>query len=298
MIELPPYIWTGIFKVLEVLVVGLILGTFASRYQKRKEIELRVKADILLKRLDSLERVNKMNCKLYTTVAPSIKEQAILMEYVDIINLPFKKIECEYRGIISSQEEFDKYYHEITQMVAQERIHFDYDIDNIISEYTNYLTQIKMIMDAYWDTVDGDLGKVNLAFRIVGVALQNDFNRFYSKIDQSIAKQMRKISLSYKDQYFKRNFKRTHYRLSVRLEKHLGKDGLKGRISSYIYYEYLHRDHGASVLLGCIKEIILVLMYIYYSDMYNVDEIQDMAEDDRLELIRVVHSKFVSNYHA
>lgn len=293
--NISPYIWTGIFKVLEILVVGLILGLFASRYQKRKEIELKIKANLLLKRLEALEKVSKANCKLHNTIAPSAEEQVLLFEYIDRLRLPFEEV--DYRKLMSSQVEFDSYYEEVTQLLANERVYFDYDIERIVSEYINFLSEIKCFMDAFWDTTGGDLIKVNLGFRIFGVVLQGDFNRFYAKIDQTIAKQMRRVSLSYKDQYFKKNTKKAHYNLTLYLERYLEESSFRGKVSRKIYFGYLHKNYGNSHLLRFASELHVVLMFIYYYDKYSIEEFDKLPDEQKEKLANDYQTKFKLNLH-
>lgn len=295
MIEFSLYIWTGIFKVLEVLVVGLILGLFATKYQKRKEVELKVKGNLLLKRLEALEKINKINCELYNILAPAPEEQILIYKYIE--GSKFSEMDIEYPIFMWSQDNFDDYYKRLTQLAMHERIYFDYDIEEKISEYSNYLTKIKLIMDAYWDTEKGDLIKIDFAFSLLGVALQQDFKRFHGTIDQSIAKQMRNISLSYKDLYFKNSFRKAHYKLIKRLEKYLEYSGFKGKISRKIYYGYVYRNYGNSTLINLNSEILNLLMYIHYSDTYSIEEFDNLPDDEIKQLLRDFHNQFISNYH-
>lgn len=295
MIELSPYIWTGFFKVLEVLVVGLILGLFATKYQKRKEVELKVRSNLLLRRLEALEKVHKMNCELYSFIAPDLKEQSFIYKYIDGTRFPILNI--EYRKCMTSQVDFDDYYKRLAQLIQFESIYFDYDIKEKASEYLNYLSEIKMIMDAYYDVEQADVYKVDFAFKVLGVALQQDFNRFYGVIDQSIAKQLRRISLSYKDQYFKGGIKKAHYNFALYLEKYLKDKGWKGNLSRKIYYGYVYKRYGNSVLLNYIGDVHNVLMYIHYSDIYSVEEFDNLPEIEIKNLIEGFYNQFKLNYH-
>lgn len=295
MVELSPYIWTGIFKVLEVLVVGLILGLFATKYQKRKEVELKVKSNILLRRLEALEKVHKINCELYSFIAPNLEEQGFINEYIDGTRFPVLNI--EYRRCMTSQVDFDDYYKRLSQLIQFESIYFDYDIKEKLSEYLNYLSEIKMIMDAYYDVEQADVYKVDFAFKVLGVALQLDFNRFYGLIDQSIAKQLRSISLSYKDQYFKGGIKKAHYNFALYLEKYLKDEGWKGNLSRKIYYGYVYKHYGKSVLLNYIGDVHNVLRYIHYSDTYSVKDFDNLPDDKIKDLIVEFNNQFILNYH-
>jgi len=55
---LSPLIWKGIFSFLNVFIVGLLLALFATKYQKRKEVEIQIEGEILKLRLKAYERIN------------------------------------------------------------------------------------------------------------------------------------------------------------------------------------------------------------------------------------------------
>ena len=295
--SIPPYIWSGIFKLLQVLGVGLILGWFASRYQKRKEVEIKIKGNLLQKRLTTLEKVNHLNSEIYHTIAPPIPIQP---DYISLLNkFDFPIYELEYSKFFDNETAFDDYYSRLGQLIIDEHIFFDYDIDRHLSEYQNYLTEIKLLLDAFCDVEHNkNADKINKAYKCFGLLFQHDLRRFYVIIDQSIAKQMRKISLAYKDQYFKRIYNNIHYKLSLQSEKHLKEQNIKGKISRKIYYNYLYSHYGNSVLLRNVEYAIALLMYIHYSDKYTIQQFEGLPEEKKLELIKTFDVQFRMNYHA
>jgi len=295
--NIPPYIWTGIFKLLQILGIGLILGLFASRYQKRKEVEIKVKGNLLLKRLEALEKVNHLNNEIFHKIAPSAYVQVSYLSLLERFSFPID--ELEYAFFCDSEAAFDDYYKRLGRLISNERIFFDYDIDRRLSEYQNYLTEIKVILDAYCDVVQNGISdKINIVYKFFGVIFQQDFNRFHALIDQSIAKKMRKISLAYKDQYFKRASNKIHYKLSMQCEKHLNTKNLKGKISQKIYYNYVYSNYGNSVLIRNIQNALLILMYFYYSDRYTIEQFDNLPEEERTNLIKSFHAQYMMNYHA
>ncbi len=295
--SIPPYIWSGIFKLLQVLGVGLILGWFASRYQKRKEVEIKIKGNLLQKRLTTLEKVNHLNSEIYHTIAPPIPIQP---DYISLLNkFDFPIYELEYSKFFDNETAFDDYYSKLGQLIIDEHIFFDYDIDRHLSEYQNYLTEIKLLLDAFCDVEHNEnTDKINNAYKCFGLLFQHDLRRFYAIIDLSIAKQIRKISLAYKDQYFKRIYNNIHYKLSLLSEKHLKEQNKKGKISRKIYYNYLYSHYGNSILLQNVEYAIVLLMYIHYSDKYTIQQFEDLPEEKKSELIKTFDVQFRMNYHA
>ncbi len=103
-LSIPEFIWELIFKVIEVLAVGLILGAFASHYQKRKEYEIKIKSEILKLRLAAYERIAKMTYKIYNLIAPSYQDQIKLGQLLD--GQPYKFTNLEYSSSLSKSAMF------------------------------------------------------------------------------------------------------------------------------------------------------------------------------------------------
>lgn len=56
---LSPLIWkVSIILLSGVFIVGLLLALFATKYQKRKEVEIQIEGEILKLRLKAYERIN------------------------------------------------------------------------------------------------------------------------------------------------------------------------------------------------------------------------------------------------
>jgi len=78
-LNMPPYVWKGIFEVVKILLAGIVLGTFASKYQKRKEVEMQVKGKILKARIDSLEKID--NIMIEKEIIESINFEELSQKY-------------------------------------------------------------------------------------------------------------------------------------------------------------------------------------------------------------------------
>lgn len=83
---LSPLIWKGIFSFLNVFIVGLLLALFATKYQKRKEVEIQIEGEILKLRLKAYERINVFLGRLYQHIAPPAYQEVEYEVYLDGFN--------------------------------------------------------------------------------------------------------------------------------------------------------------------------------------------------------------------
>ncbi|WP_418214702.1 hypothetical protein [Bacteroides difficilis] len=303
-LSIPEFIWELIFKVIEVLAVGLILGAFASHYQKRKEYEIKIKSEILKLRLAAYERIAKMTYKIYNLIAPSYQDQIKLGQLLD--GQPYKFTNLEYSSFFQNQQCFDEYYREIGAIAGEEKVYFDYPMEECVSQYMEYLTEIKELLDAFVDTEHIINNKfddktiqqhINLAYQVVGIALQRDFARFYAIIDKKIAFQLRHIHLNYEDQYLKRSYNKIRRKLIVWLEKYISQTNWIGRQATWAYYHLFYSLYGNSQLLHYPQYLCIMFMYIHYSNKFSRDEFDNLPKDIQHKYINKFHTIFNSQYH-
>ena len=303
-LNIPPYIWKDIFPILKVLGVGLLLAFFAAKYQKRKEIEIKIKGEVLKLRLRAYVKINVMLSEIQHLIAPSLYKQGEYIKMLDGFDFLFKYV--EYTSFFNSEETFDDYYCRLQNLLNEEHIYLEYEIEQKLLEMINYFSEIKMMLDAFCDTEHSDGWKlsekvvndhIQMAYQTTGVALQNDMNRFYCQMDKLIAKQMRNISLSYKDAYLKRWHDYVHKFFAKNLEPYIEDKGCWGKVSQFFYFRILFPSYGNSLLIKNIPRLITALMFIHYSNEYTRDEFDKLNEDDIQKKIQMFYSIYMLNYH-
>jgi len=303
-LSIPEFIWELIFRVVEILAVGLILGVFASRYQKRKEYEIKIKGEILKHRLAAYERIARMTYKIYNLIAPAYQQQK---KYEKMLyGLPFKYIYVEYSSFFQSEESFDEYYNEVSTIIREEKIYFDYPMEECLSQYLEYLTELKQFLDAFVDLeniADNELDEniikqhIEFAYQAIGIVLQNDFALFYKDIDQRISHQLRNIKLNYEDMYFRSRIDKFRRKFICWLERNLKNNSWFGHKTKWIYFHLIYKLYGNSQLIRYPQYVVLLLMYIHYSDKFTCEEFDNLPDSIRMDYIQRFHAMFVHEYH-
>lgn len=200
--DMPKYVWDGIFVVIEVLVVGLLLAYMASKYQHRKEVEWKLRGNLLEKRFESYKKVSSFVYALANQHDPTeeeLKDIDALLEH-PIIAVPVVK----YADIFTSEKKFRDFRFRLDQLIAQEKLFLDYPM-------LLHLEQMRFYFDAMGDVVEDFIRvqhnpknkftsaqikrHIDIGLKAFGVALNNDMSKMYGVSDQLLAERMRDIEM-------------------------------------------------------------------------------------------------------
>lgn len=280
-LNIPSYIWKGIFSLAKVLGAGLLLAFFATKYQKREEIELQVKANVLKLQLETYVRLNALYAEIQTVIAPPLKMEAFFDSIIDTETMGVKYM--EYSSLFDSEEKFDDFYHRIVSINYSDHIYMQYSVSQKLQEFIGYLSEVKLFMDAFCDTEhalykeDEKIANdhIRLGYQLTGICLQNDLTRFYGQMDQMLAYEVSHISLSYRSHYLKSIKDRLMKPLCEYLERYMDEDNWKGQLAGWFYYHTIFRTYGNSVLLVRMPTITMHLAYIHSSHKVAPEEWYD-----------------------
>ena len=302
-LNIPSYIWNGLFSLFKVLGAGLLLAVFATKYQKRKEIELQVKANVLKLQLETYVKLNALYAEIQTQIAPPLHMEDFFDGIIDKETMGVKYM--EYTSFFDSEEKFDDFYHRLVSIHNSDHIYMQYSVIQKLKEFISYLTEIKEFMDAFCDTehyvYKGDdemIAKehIRLGYQLTGICLQNDLTRFYGQMDQMLAYEVSHISLSYRSHYFKSIKDRIMKPLCEYLERYMDEDNWKGRLTGWFYYHMIFRTYGNSVLIMRMPTITMHLAYIHSSHKVTPEEWYENQDRTRSLLDEFYHV-FKSNLH-
>lgn len=200
--QMPKYIWDDIFVVIEVLVVGLLLAYMATKYQHRKEVEWKLRGNLLEKRFESYKKICSFIYALANQHAPTEDEQKDIDRLLEhpILNIPAVK----YADIFASEQKFRDFRFQLDQLIAQEKLFLDYPM-------LLHLEQMRFYFDAMGDVVEDFIRvqcnpqnrftaaqikkHIDIGLKAFGVALNNDMSKMYGVTDRFLAERMRDIEM-------------------------------------------------------------------------------------------------------
>ncbi len=283
---IPEFVWSMIFNVAEVLFVGLIIGVFALRYQKRKEYETQLKGERLKMGIRSMEKLSELNCELTREVAPPFYLQKSYRDFID--GTPFPTNSIEYLSVFASPEDFDAYFHSVSEFYRKNKIFVDQRIEHTLDEYLSYLSQLKRLLDAFCDAEHQNALKVSdkaitqhisMAYNLCGIMLLNDFRHFYGYIDRQIVWEMNHLDLSYKNFYFRSKWAKAKGWIFLKLSPYMEDENIRGKAARFVCSKCLNRRMGSSLLVRYGNYIVLVFMKIHYSSKYSIKEMDEWDDE-------------------
>lgn len=300
---MPEYVWTSIFQITEILGVGLILGFFASHYQKRKETEYYLQGELAKNRIDSYKNIIGIISGIYNSIAPPLEKQLLFEELLD--GMPFRIVQTTYPTFLSGEKEFDEYYKAVSGLCIREHIFLDAKVEYSLNGYLGYLSELKQMLDAFCDVMRDKEGsaeedrqlQINLAYRCFGIALSQDFGRYYSKLDETISDKVKHLQIGFRGKRLRLKIVAMNNRISDILFRNMKTGGKVKTKLSWWLFRLLFRSKLDYMLTAYPDYLIVLLMRIYYSDSYTVEEFDSLPADRRDLLIEKFHQAFISQLH-
>lgn len=272
------------FEILNIVVPSTILALFALHYNLRKKTEIRIETELAKQRIRAYESIHSAFCKLGATQTPPLKEQSQIEHIIAFYD--FCDIGIDYATVFSSETDFDAFYKEVQEAIANNSILLDYDTEQQANSSLGILSEIKMCLDAFSDAErmhrinepepKNAQRKIDYAYQLAGILLKNDLNRSFLTMEDALSKQMSNIEVVPSHRYFKRLWRWVCERLAyVAL---LGSK-VRYRIISvpceHIMFFFLGRHR--SLFAQQMLQFHSLLQYIDVSDRYTFHQYQNLS---------------------
>ena len=202
---LPPSIWNFVFLVARYVIAALLLAYLTGVYVKKVDIHTDIKGYVLEWRIDTYKDIHRWVMKLQSIIAaPSQNEE----QYNNILALTKFKIGyqgMEYASFFDTPERLLSMEMELNRMLNKEENFIDYSLKNKLYDFQCWLDDVIMFYGAFYHTEndkrwknDAQTVKANClkASKLIGIALQEDVNRYYKELDELLRERLRNISIS------------------------------------------------------------------------------------------------------
>ena len=200
--QAPKYIWENIFAVLDVLVVGLLLAYIASRYQYRKEVEWKLRGDLLEKRVGSYQKISSFIYDLANQHDPTEQEEEQMEGLLGKLDLNIPAV--KYADIYSSLEKFNDFRTRLDLLITQEKLFLDYPTLLHLEKLRFYFDTVSEAIDGFIEAEHNPINKfssaqlgkhIDIGLKSFGVAMNNDMSKWYGITDQLLAERMRNLEI-------------------------------------------------------------------------------------------------------
>lgn len=290
-------VWVDIFSLLKVLVPGLVMVCFGAYYQLRKKTEIAVKVEIARFRITAYEDIVETFSKLANIVSPTLQDETKLKFILS--NYGYMDFSTSYSLIIGTERGFDSFYDDISTKLKENEIYLDYKVNKQCLNAIGVFTELKQFLDAFSDTekylnkgktVKKTQEKIDFAYQLTAVFLQNEINKASLLASDVIAGQINGIRVSYR-KYRIRKLAYKLYEVVLRIaETYMEAPSWRGWLSSKILYKSL-KDRFS--LITKIPMLVEIFAYLHVSDKYPPSAYFSMDKEKRIK----VSSDFMKCYY-
>lgn len=199
---LPKYIWDSVFATIEVLVVGLLLALIASKYQHRKEVEWRLRGDLLKKRIESYQKVSTLIYSLANQTEASEEEMEKMSDLLDYSQ--FICLTDRYAEIFVSESNYNQFRENLDNLIAQEKLFLDYRTLLHLEKMRLYFDEMDGMIKHFIRgennssgnfTGEKNIENIEFGLKSLGMALNNDMSKWYGLTDRMLADKILHLEL-------------------------------------------------------------------------------------------------------
>lgn len=292
-LNISPEIWNVIFLIIRYVLVALLLAYIANVYAKRKNIHTDIKGRVLEWRVSTYKSIHRWAMKFRSLIAAPSQDEDHFKSILAPTRFKIGYQGMEYASFFDSPERLFQFGIEFNRMLNKDEKFIDYSLQHRLIEFQYWLDDLIMFYGAFTLVENDKRWKFNektinehceLASRVMGIALQNDVNKFYRQIDDMLRDRLRNLKISgvYTESWWTKMRIKATENCEAIMDKE--EDGRLGRLVEWFYDHVLFRTYSSSQLLKNQQDLMLIFMRIHFEDMFSKKPsvIKDQDEFRRL----------------
>ena len=289
-LDFSPAIWNAIFLVIRYVVVALVLVYLANVYAKKKKIKTDIQGHVLEWRVETYKSMHQWVMKFKSVIAGPNQDEEHYRNILAPTRFKIGYQGMEYATFFDTPERLFKFAMEFHQMMNKEEIIIDYPLRHNMNGFQYWLDDVLMFYSAFGKTEYDKRWKFSketikrhcaLASKVLGIALQEDVNHFYNKIDGMLRDRLRNIKIAgvYSESWLiicKR--KACDYCEGV-MDKE--EDSAYARMVEWFYYHVLFRYYGCCSQLHRNKSgLMMIFLLVHFEEKFakNPDLLKNQTE--------------------
>ena len=280
-LNIPEDTWNVIFLVVRYVAVALILAYLSNVYVKRKNIRTDIKGRVLEWRVETYKSIHRWVMKFQSVIAAPSQDEEHYRHILAPTKFKIGYQGMEYASFFDAPERLFQFAMEFNQMMKKEGDFIDFSLKHELDGFQYWLDDVVMFYSAFgkaeynkrWNFSEETIKRhCKLASKVLGIALQEDVNRFYHKIDEMLRDRLRNIKIA--GVYSESWLTRCRRKLCEYCEGVMDKedDGRYARIVEWFYYHVLFRYYGCRSQLhrnqfGLLK----IFVQVHFEDQFAMN---------------------------
>ena len=276
-LNISPDTWHVIFDIIRYVVVALILAYVTNVFVKRNNIRTDIKGRVLEWRVETYKSLHRWVMIFQSVIAAPSQDENHYRNILAPTKFKIGYQGMEYASFFDTPEQLLKFNMEFNHMLNKEKDFIDYPLMNELKGFQFWLEDVIMYYRAFirtetdkrWKFSDETIDKhYKLAIKVMGIALQEDVNRFYHNVDEKLRDRLRNIRFSevYSESWLiKLKRKASDYCESI-IDK--DEDCLYARIVEWFYYHVVYRSYGYSQVSRNFSGLITIFLLIHFEELF------------------------------
>ena len=276
-LNISPDTWRVIFDIIRYVVVALILAYVTNVFVKRKNIRTDIKGRVLEWRVETYKSLHRWVMIFQSVIAAPSQDENHYRNILAPTKFKIGYQGMEYASFFDTPEQLLKFNMEFNHMLNKEKDFIDYPLMNELKGFQFWLEDVIMYYRAFirtetdkrWKFSDETIDRhCKLAIKVMGIALQEDVNRFYHNVDEKLRDRLRNIRFSevYSESWLiKLKRKASDYCESI-IDK--DEDCLYARIVEWFYYHVVYRSYGYSQVSRNFSGLITIFLLIHFEELF------------------------------
>lgn len=297
------FAWQILFWIIRYGLVALLLAYLTYVFVKKKDVQTNTKGYVLEWRVEAYKKIHQWVMGLHGVIAAPSQDEDRYQGLLSSLKFKIGYQGMEYAAIFDSPESLLKFGMDFNSMFNQEGDLIDYRLEHQLNSFQMWLDDVRMFLftfikteaDKQWKQDEDTAEKnCNLGCKVMGIALQEDINRYFEKIDGVLRDRLRglKISNVYKDSLRDRLVRKvTDYCEKIMDEEG---EGLYSKMMEWLYFNVIYRSYGCSQLQKHQLDIYAIFAKVHFQEQLSEEDTK--SKDELLKQMTDYQNCFIKHF--
>ena len=297
--------WNILFLVIRYVLVALLLAYLTKVFVKRKDVFTDIKGYVLEWRVDTYKDIHRWVMGLQSVIAPPKQKEDWFNSLLSSRRFKIGYQGMEYVSFFDSPERLLQFYTDFNRMLDKEEGFIDHELKHRLTCFQYWLDDVMDFLGAFvhteydkrWHYDEKTIHEsCTLACQTMGIALQEDVNRFFNQIDSLLRDRLGNIKIA--GVYSNSLKARISRKIAAYCERIIDKEGESHwkKAVEWFYFQVLYHEYGRTQLQKYQQDLLTLFPLVHFDKSFanNPSIMED--QDQLVALIREYGNCYADYY--
>lgn len=283
------FTWHLIFWIIRYGLVAVLLAYLVCVFVKKKDIQAKTRGYVLEWRVEAYKKIHRWVMGLQSVIAAPSQDEEQYLSLLAPLKFKIGYQGMEYATLFDTPEKLLEFGMAFNKMFNQEGDQIDYILEHKLNSFQMWLDDVLMFLGAFMSTendkqwcLDEETKEkhCNLGSKVMGIALQEDVNRYFCQIDGILRGRLRNLKIPY---VYRDTLRAKLLREVTSYCERIIDQGSNGRYKSmieWIYFHIIYRTYGCSQLQKHRFDLFAIFAQVHFQKMFSQEpsRIKDKSE--------------------